>query len=557
MRSPDTLAAAFHQTAEDSPDIPFLMVRCNGAYHTRSLGETAARVRSLAAGLVAHGVQPGDRVGILSENRQEWVEADLAVLTVGAITVALHAPLTSAQVRAQFADSGVRVVFVSTPVQSAKIREARPGLSALEAVYAFDAAAAEEPEIRPIEALCARGADLLAADPGLLAPRLAGRSSHDVAAIIYTSGTTGESKGAMLTHANFLSNARAIQQRYPIAPGSVLLNYLPVSHIYARTVDLYRSFLYRLVLALAECVEKLPENLQEVRPHYMSSVPRVLQKLIDLARPALDSGNPGALRDILGGRILFCGGGGAAVSPDVIHFFEAAGVPLYQGYGLTETSPVISMNYEGCNMTGSVGPILDGVEVRIAEDGEILTRGPHVMRGYWNNPSATAEAIDSDGWFHTGDIGKLDANGFLYITDRKKELLVTAYGKNVAPQLLEGLLGFDPLIDQACVFGDARPYLAALLVPAQEPLQAWAREQGLADLPWQELLQHPITQALYAERVRLALKDLASYEQVRRFALLPEPFSVERGELTLTLKLKRRGVAARWHAVLESLYAER
>lgn len=545
----ETLPSIFHQQAERLADQTVLQVKREGAYHDVSWSELAAHVRSLAAGLRARGVQPGDRVGILSENRQEWIEADFAILSLGAITVALHAPLTPAQVREQFRDSAPRVVFASTAEQRDKLRSVRADLPSVQHLFTFEESAADGSDVEPLSALTVAGRE-----SGVESDR--SPSPHDLAAIIYTSGTTGESKGVMLTHHNFVSNLRAMEAHYPVRGVEIAFVWLPLSHVYARLVDLYWMIATGRVIALAESVDTLIQNLQEVRPHYMSAVPRIHQKLAALARPAFEAGNREALRDLYGGRIRWVSSGGAALPPDVARFYWEAGVPIYQGYGLTETSPVISFSYEGHNKIGASGVPLPGVEVKIAEDGEILTRGPHVMKGYWNRPEATARAIDADGWFHTGDIGFLDEEGFLFITDRKKEIIVTAYGKNIAPQQVEGLLCYDPYVEQAMVYGDDRPYLVALIVPARQALEAWAEENGLRGVAWADLLAHPAVQALYAERVTHALRDLSSYEQVRKFVLLPEPFSYAKGEMTLTAKLRRRQIAERHQAALESLYCD-
>jgi len=550
--SDETLVSIFDQQAKSRANQTALKIKREGAYRDVSWRELAGRVQAIAAGLLARGVQPGDRVGILSENRQEWIEADFAILSVGAITVALHAPLTPAQVREQFGDSAPVVAFVSTVEQRDKLLSVRADLPSVRHVVAFEECAASGIEIEPLSALMAEGRAHLSS----LTTHHAPLTPDSLAAIIYTSGTTGESKGVMLTHGNFVSNLRAMEGYHPAEDGEIALVWLPLSHVYARLVDLYWMVASGRIIALAESPDTLFQNLQEVRPHYMSAVPRIHQKLAALARPAFEAGNREALRTLYGGRIKWVSSGGAALPPDIARFYWEAGVPIYQGYGLTETSPVISFSSEGRNRIGASGKPIAGIEVKIAKDGEILTRGPHVMKGYWNKPEATAQAIDSEGWFHTGDIGYLDEEGFLFITDRKKEIIVTAYGKNIAPQQVEGLLCYDPYIEQAMVFGDDRPFLTALLVPARQTLEAWAQKNGLGALSWEELLAHPAVQTLYAERVATALRDLAPYEQVKKFLLLPEPFSYARGEMTLTAKLRRRQIVERHREALEALYDE-
>jgi long-chain acyl-CoA synthetase len=554
----ETLVSVFDCQAEKLADTPALRVKRDGVYRDVLWRELAERVRASAAGLLAAGVQPGDRVGLLSENRQEWIEADLAILSVGAITVGPHAPLTAEQVREQFRDSAPVLVFVSNAGQRDKLRSVRAELPTVRRVFVFEESAADG-DFEPLRALIAEGGAKLAKEPHCLPPRIAAVKPDDLAALIYTSGTTGESKGVMLTHHNFVSNLRACEKTFLLAPDdgeTVVLVYLPLSHVYARLVDYYLNLAAGRVIALAESVDTLLQNLQETRPHYISGVPRVHEKLAALARPLFEAGNRDALRQILGGRMIYCGAGGAALSPDVARFYFAAGVPIYQGYGLTETSPVVSFSNEEYNRIGAVGVALAGVEIQIAPDGEILSRGPHIMKGYWNKPEASARVMDADGWFHTGDIGRLDEEGFLFITDRKKDILVTAYGKNVAPQQIEGLLCFDPFIEQACVYGDSKKYLTALIVPALPALKLWAGKNGLDEKPIAELIVQPEVHALYEERVAKALCSVSRDEQVRRFLLLPEPFSFDRGEMTVTAKLRRRQVVEHYREALEALYEE-
>lgn len=551
----ETLISIFYAQAEQRADKPSLLAKQEGIYREVLWSQLAESVRAIAGGLLASGVQPGDRVGILSENRREWIEADFAIMSVGAITVALHAPLTPAQVKEQFADSTPVAVFVSTADQRDKLLSIRADLPSVRLVVAFDANA-EASGVESLWAFMRRGREHLAAHPKALEARIAAVTPDDIAAITYTSGTTGESKGVMLTHSNLVSNIRALERAFPMCKDTTALVFLPLSHIYARTCDLYMGIAVGGILALAESIDTILQNFCEARPHHFSAVPRIHQKLAALARPAFEAGNRQALRELLGGRVEWCTSGGAALPVDIARFYFEAGVPIYQGYGLTETSPVISFSYEQKWRIGSAGVPIEGAEVKIAADGEILTRGPHVMKGYWNKPEATAEVLDAEGWFHTGDIGYLDEDGFLYITDRKKDILVTTYGKNVAPQQIEGLLTFDPFIAQAFVYGDGKPYLTALIVPAHEKLTAWAKEQGFGEMPLAELVSQAAVRSLYEERIREALRDLASYEQVRKFAFRLEPFSYATGEMTLTAKLRRKQIVESAQEVLEGLYLQ-
>jgi long-chain acyl-CoA synthetase len=551
----NTLVSLFYAQAEQRADKPALLEKQEGVYREVPWRQLAENVRAIAAGLLASGVQPGDRVGILSENRREWIEADFAILSTGAITVALHAPLTPAQVKEQFMDSAPVVVFVSTADQRDKLLSIRAAIPSIRLVVAFEANAGSA-DVEPLCAFMQRGREYLVAHPDALASRIAMGTPEDLAAITYTSGTTGESKGVMLTHNNLVSNIRALEKAFPSCTDTISLVFLPLSHIYARTCDLYMSVAVGGILALAESIDTILQNFCEVRPHHFSAVPRIHQKLAALARPAFEAGHRAALQELLGGRVEWCTSGGAALPVDIAKFYFEAGVPIYQGYGLTETSPVISFSYAQKWRIGSAGVPIAGAEVKIAPDGEILTRGPHVMKGYWNKPEATAEVFDSEGWFHTGDIGYLDEDGFLYITDRKKDILVTAYGKNVAPQQIEGLLTLDPFIEQAFIYGDGKPYLTALIIPARERLMAWAKEQGLGEMSLAELATQAAIHTLYEERIREALRDLAPYEQVRKFAFRLEPFSYATGEMTLTAKLRRKQIIESARETLERLYLQ-
>lgn len=551
----ETLVSIFYAQAEQRAEKPTLLEKQEGIYREVSWRQLSENVRAIAGGLLASGVQPGDRVGILSENRREWIEADFAIMSTGAITVALHAPLTPAQVKEQFADSAPVAVFVSTVDQRDKLLSIRANLPSVRLVVVFEANAAS-PDVESLVTFKQRGEKYLATHRDELTRRIAAVTSDNLAAITYTSGTTGESKGVMLTHSNLVSNIRALEKAFPTCKDTTSLVFLPLSHIYARTCDLYLNVAVGGILGMAENIDTILQNFREVRPHHFSAVPRIHQKLAALARPAFEAGNRLALRELLGGRVEWCTSGGAALPVDTARFYFEAGVPIYQGYGLTETSPVISFSCEQKWRIGSAGVPIEGAELKIAPDGEILTRGPHVMKGYWNKPEATAEVIDAEGWFHTGDIGYLDEDGFLYITDRKKDILVTAYGKNVAPQQIEGLLTFDPFIEQAFVYGDGKPYLTALIVPAHEKLTAWAKEQGLGEMSLAELVSQAAVRSLYEERIREALRDLASYEQVRKFAFRLEPFSYATGEMTLTAKLRRKQIVESAREVLEGLYLE-
>ncbi|MDE2207450.1 MAG: long-chain fatty acid--CoA ligase [Armatimonadetes bacterium] len=514
--------------------------------------EFLARAESLACGMLAAGVSAGDRVGIVSENRLEWIETDCAIQCAGAITVALHAPLSAPQVREQFLDSDPALIFVSSATQRDKVLQFHKECSALRGVYTFDHDAATLATPYLDEIAIQPRAELLAQ----LATRARFSYPDDTAAIIYTSGTTGASRGASLTNRNLISNVASTARMIPPeeTPDPVLLNWLPLSHIFARSADLYGPLLRGLIIALTPSIEALPGDLLRIHPDYLCGVPRLWEKLAAAAEPELESGDTGALRRLMGGRLRWGISGGAALNPRIAEAFAAAGVPLYQGYGLTETSPTVTCNFPSHSRLGSSGKAIPDVEVRIAEDGEILTRGPHIMKGYWRKPAETAAVIDADGWFQTGDIGELDDDGYLTITDRKKDILVTAYGKNVAPQQIENRLCSDRFIEQAFVYGDARPFLVALLVPRFKELADWCVESEVPEPVRDAIDQSPQIHELFHQRISIALRDLAPHEQVRRFVLAPGSFSISSGELTVTAKLRRSQILANHREQLDALY---
>ncbi len=551
---PHTLTSLFFAQSIRCAEKPVLRIKQDGQWIDISWKQLSADVNASAASLINMGIQPGDRVGILSENRAEFIIADMSILAVGGITVALHSPLSAAQVHEQFSDSAPKIVFTSTKEQYLKLLSISSSIPSIQKVVSFDNI--EFPDTINFKEHLDSGTKAYALQPEAMTSRLANIRPEDIAAIIYTSGTTGESKGVMLTHNNFTSNIEACAEFYPAEKYRDLLTLivLPLSHVYARTCDLYFGLMEDRIIALAESVDKFAQNLQEIRPQQFSAVPRIHEKFAIAARSLQEAGHKDALREILGGRILYCGSGGAALPVEIERFYWKSGIPVYQGYGLTETSPVISFNWENKYSEGTAGGLVKDVEVKIAEDGEILSRGPHIMKGYWNKPKATAEAIDSEGWFHTGDVGYMDEDGFLHITDRKKDILVNAYGKNIAPQQLEGLLCFDKYIEQACVYGDGRKFLSALIVPSAAPLLEWAKNKGLQSYSVEELTRLPEVIELFHERVHEALINLAPHEQLQKFILLPEPFSLSSGEMTVTAKLRRNHVIMRHIEELEELY---
>ena len=465
-----------------------LRYKTQGQYHDLRWADYREQVLAGAAALVQHGIQAGARVGILSENRVEWLVADVAILAAGAVNVPLHAPLSAKQIQFQLDDAEVGWVFVSTLAQFEKIRQIRAQLPRLQGVVRFDNVAT--PQALTWRGFLQHGRSAAATLHEELHRREAALKPDDLATIIYTSGTTGNPKGVMLTQNNLLSNALAFSHVSPYGAEAVFFNWLPFSHIYARTVDIYVTLVMGATLCLAESADTVAANLAETQPTNMSGVPRFYEKVLATVRDDDPAILGKRLRAIFGARIDWLGSGGAPLPVAIAQAYEKAGLLLLQGYGLSESSPVISFNRKAAYKIDSVGRPIPGVEIRIAGDGEVLTRGPHVMKGYWKNPQATAESL-VDGWLHTGDLGRLDEDGFLSITGRKKELLVLSNGKKVVPPVIEGILLADPCIDQVVVCGEGRNFLSALVVPhwdylcqamacdpAQAPGSACPRSEG-------------------------------------------------------------------------------
>ena len=585
-----TLSELFCLVAErDQPQL--LLHKVDGSFRPVSAAEFSQGVRQLAQALIDAGIQPGDRVALMAENGVHWPTVDFAVLCLGAVLVPIYPTLTPDQAAFIARDSEAKLIFAQDWERLEGLREHRSSLPAVQQMVLIGEAPAGE-EVTTLEALIAGGATV---DPAEIERRARAVKAEDLATFIYTSGTTGNPKGVELTHHNIVSNLLSSQDVLDIKTEFVALSFLPLSHSFERTVD-YIYFYAGCTIAYAESVAVVAQNFLEVRPHIFVSVPRVYEKVLSrvqeniaqapalrqkifhwavgVGRQALQwrlQGRvaPGLLgiklaladrlvfskiRARLGGRFVFAVSGGAPLPREVAEFFWGAGIPIYEGYGLSETSPVLTVNRTGAVKLGTVGRPISGVELKIAGDGEILAKGPNIMRGYHHLPEATAEAIDAEGWFHTGDIGEIDEEGFLRITDRKKELIVNAYGKNVAPAPIENALKASPFINQAMVIGDQRKFLSALLVPDFEALQTWASRQGISAPDAPELLTHGAVQKLFRSEVDAVNEKLARYEQVKAWELLGQEWTVESGELTPTMKIKRRVINKNYAAIIDGLY---
>ena len=582
--------------ARPRPDL--LLYRGKYRWQRMSTGEFARRVRALSCALPGLRVGPGDRVILLSENRPEWQIVDFAVQNAGAVTVPIYPTLPASQVRPLLADCGAKAAFVSNRAQLEKLREASEAAHPLPIVVFDPPGAGEGADLGglPLEMAIRRGEEEDRADPRGFDRRRQTVGPESLATIIYTSGTTGSPKGVMLTHGNFASNIEGCLMSLPLGAGDVVLSFLPLSHVLQRMFE-YTSFSVTACIAYAQSMETVPRDMAEVSPTIVPAVPRFFEKIharimgtvasssrprqaafrwaMRQGRKRLETtlaGRPVPLslrvksalgdrvvgrrvRRGVGGRLRFFISGGAPLSRELAEFFPAAGILVLEGYGLTETSPVIAVNSPDRFRPGTVGSVLPGLDVRIADDGEILVRGPSVMKGYWNRPLDTEQVL-RDGWFHTGDIGFLDPEGFLTITDRKKDLIVTSAGKNVAPQPIENALKNSTFIANAVCVGDRRNYVAALIVPEIETLRGWAIERGLTAVgdSLADLLARPEVKDLYRREIDSVTVHLARFEKIKRFALLERDFSLEEGELTPTLKVRRRIVCEKFTAVITSLY---
>ena len=578
-----SLPAMFFEFAARRGSKPFLWAKTAGKYQSLSWAATAREVNRLARGLVALGVQPGDRVALAAENRPEWVIADLAIMSAGGITVPAYTTNTIEDHRHILGNSGARAVIASKPPVSERIAAAAKQVPSVEAVVVMAGPAPEGGHD------WGAALELGDAQPDDVAGRIARLTQEDIACIIYTSGTGGLPKGVQATHRNILANCRsAFHLLEMLGLGDeVFLSFLPLSHSYEHTAGLMFPISIGAQIYFAEGADTLAANLLEARPTIMTAVPRLYEtmhqrirrgieretglkrhlfdKAVALGRKRL-AGEPfgfgerlidplleklvrNKVRARFGGRLKAMVSGGAPLNPEIGGFFLALGVQLLQGYGQTEAAPVIACNPPGAIEIDSVGPALRGVEIRIAEDGEILVAGDNVMKGYWNDPEATARTI-FEGWLHTGDIGHLDDRGYLHITDRKRDFIKNSGGDMIAPSKIEGALTLAPEIAQAIVFGDQRPHLVAIIVPDPDFAAHYAgREPDLA-----ALAEDPEFHKSLAEIVAQVNATLPTVERVRRFIIASEPFTTANGQLTPTLKIKRHMVRALYGDALDALY---
>jgi len=593
----DTIGRLFLNRARQYGARTGLIFKHEGTWQEVTWDEWARHVKNLAMGLIDLGLKEREHVALLSENRPEWSYADLAVLAANSVDVPIYATNIPDQVEHILKDSESRFIILSSEEQLAKVIEIKSHVPELEKAILIDAEKEHSEDwIISLAEIQSRGEQQ--GDEEEFNKRLENIKPEDLATLIYTSGTTGPPKGVMLTHDNFMSNVRGASEMLPIQDTDIALSFLPLSHSFERMAGYYSLIHAGGTIAFAEGIDKVPENMQEIHPTVMCSVPRLYEKMHARTLNMVESSPPlkkrmffwslgvgseisklicakkeippglkvkqavaekivfSKLKERMGGRLRFFISGGAPLAREIAEFFHAAGILILEGYGLTETSPVISVNRPGSFKLGSVGQPLSNVAVKIASDGEILVKGPNVMKGYYNLPEETREVLGEEERFSTGDIGYLDQDNFLYITDRKKDIIVTAGGKNIAPQNIENLLKLNRFIEQVCVIGDKKKYLTALIVPSFPDLDAFAKEHEIPADDQEKLIQHQMVQQLFQDAVDEVNAHLARYETIKMFEVLTSEFSQATGELTPTLKVKRRVVSTKYKAHIDRMYLE-
>jgi len=593
----ETLPEIFFRSAERFADKGALVPKVKGIFKAITYRECAETVMSFACGLSELGVTKGDRVALLSENRPEWAFSDLAVLALGGITVPLYLTLSPKQIEYGLNDSQSKIAIISRPEHLEKFNAIIADVPYLEQVITFyEPSGSELYPVRSFDSVVARGKAFRKKNPHYIAECLKKVSEDDCATIIYTSGTTGEPRGVLLTHRNFISNINGALELIRIDETDMFLSFLPLCHVFERMAGYYLPLSRGSTIVYAESVQTVGDNMQEVHPTIMASVPRLYEKIYNHIQDKAVQGsfikrkvfewcinigkkhysaqkgrsvNPvlrysyaiadrfifKKVRERTGGRMKYFVSGGAPLSKHIGEFFAGAGLTVLEGYGLTETSPVISLNPPEDNRIGTVGKPLPGVEVRIAEDGEICVRGPNVMAGYHNKPDATNEAFDKDGWFHTGDIGSMSEDRYITITDRKKNLIITSGGKNIAPQPIENMLLNSPYILQIMMVAERRSFPGALVVPNFENLEIYCKKNGISYTSRKELINHPRAYELINNEIERLSVDLAHCEKIKKIVLLENEFTEQNGEITPTLKLKRKVIEEKYKKEIEKIYS--
>ncbi len=592
-----TIPELFFNTIDQYGNHDAFYEKVNGQWVGLTFNEVYEKVNAFAAGLRQMGIKKDDKVAILSTNNPRWAISDYAITCLGAVTVTVYPTLIPHQIKYILDDSETKLIIAEDEVQAEKVLEFINDSPKLNKIITMNNSLAGNEYVVTMEAVIEQGRPDV--EKGFSIRETAKDvAPDDLLTLIYTSGTTGNPKGVMLTHKNLVSNVQAGRKAISVGEEDVFLSFLPLSHSFERMVGHYTAFSAGSTVYYAESIETVADNMAEAHPTVMTSVPRLYEKMYTKILDKVSNDPPirqkifwwalgvGAraakyfqrnqkpsgllalqfklaeklvfskLKERVGGRLKYFVSGGAPLSKDIGEFFASANIPILEGYGLTETSPVITVNHIELYKFGTVGPPIDGVEVKIADDGEILCRGDNVMKGYYNDPEATKEVIDEDGWFHTGDIGEFDEDGYLKITDRKKNLIVTSGGKNIAPAPLENALTKSKYIEQCLVIGDRRKFVSAVVVPAFEALYEWAKANNVPVDNHEELVRNEKVVALYNGVVEEAMKDFAQYEKVKKIALMSNPWSIETGELTPKLSVKRKVVESKYKTVIDALYDE-
>ncbi|HZS10161.1 MAG TPA: long-chain fatty acid--CoA ligase [Blastocatellia bacterium] len=596
---PRTINELFMQAVSRRADRVIMRYKRQKVWHEITGAQLDERVRNVSLGLVRLGVEPGDRVALLAESSPEWSIADYAILACGGINVPVYPTQSVEQVGFILRNSGARVLFVSNQKQ---LKRVQPALDSLGGsgpkLIMFESPKEEIRAVTLLDDLEKRGAEERTRRPGIYREMVTKAQPDDLATIIYTSGTTGEPKGVMLTHRNLVTDALRSAEVFSLNPDDEALSFLPLAHVFERTV-LYIYMHLGVRVSFARGVEYVAEDIREVRPTVVTAVPRLFERILATINKKAADAPPAqqkvfqralkigreiaALRDqrksvpftlrlqyglydrlvfskwreAVGGRIRFFVSGGAALPTEIALTFAGAGLIILQGYGLTETSPVVAVNRLDDNRFGTIGQAIPGVKVKTAEDGELLVQGDIVMQGYYQNAEETEKALERQGdgvWFRTGDIGTIDEGGFIRITDRKKDLIKTSLGKYIAPQMIENLIRGIPLVEQVVVIGNSRKYPAALIVPGFEGLRAYADSLSLNVRDKAELVRHPRVVEFFKKKVDEVTRELAPYEKIKKIALLEKEFTIESGELTPTLKVRRRFVEEKYREVIDALY---
>jgi long-chain acyl-CoA synthetase len=596
VKNEKTLSAIFAATSTRLPNHIAIRYRKDGHWTDLTFKEIKERVFLIASAMQSMGVKKGDHIAILSENRPEWFFTDLASLCLGAALVPLYATLKTDQIHYIIDQSESRILFLENREQLSKIRHHIGKLSHIEKVVVFDPVGIDlDEKIISFQEVLNLGKQVFKNDDDIL------RIIHsiqpdDLASIVYTSGTTAYPKGVMLSHGNFVANIRGMKKLFELTESDVVLGILPLAHVLERCGAYYTAFLTSgAVYVFTESLESVAQDMIDAKPTFVVAVPRLFEKIYLRIIDTVQSGSglkkaifnwalqvgrryhletrnnePGfsllqqyrlahrlvfsKLHERFGGHIRFFVSGGAALEPRIAQFFHSVGIKIMEGYGLTETAPVNTANHEGAFRLGSVGKPIDKVSLKLAEDGEILVKGPNVTRGYFRKPEETQELFDDEGWLKTGDIGRIDDEGFVWIVDRKKEIIITSGGKNVAPQPIENLLTSNPYINHAMLIGDRKNFISALIVPDFQQLGDWCRKNGLGDLSQEQMIREEDVYKKIQGEIQEAIAGLPRYEQVKRFILLQHPWTVDSGELTPTMKLKRRVILRKFSSHIDALY---